>query len=372
MELIQIVPILPPALSGVGDYALLLARELREAQSVRTRFLVGDPAWGGNEAAVAPFPARAVPARTAPALGRALDEAEASGGPPGAALLHYVGYGYAHRGCPFWLVDAVARWRRARAGRRLIVLFHELYATGPLWSSVFWTSPFQKRLAARLGGAADFRRMTTQVAAGQLRALLGPAGRAAAIETTPVFSTLGEPAAPPPLADRRRQIVVFGSRSWRADVYTRCLADLTDACRWLGIERVVDVGVPLDAVPGGGLPVPLEVAGPLPAAEAGALFAGSLAGYFSYPVPSLAKSTIFAAYCAHGMVPVTSSGNDQPNPDGLVAGTHFLAGPTSGLPDAAALARIAGAARAWYDGHRLAVHAAGVQRQIAEAVQPPG
>ena len=290
--------------------------------------------------------------------------AESRGGLPGAALLHYVGYGYAHRGCPFWLVDAVERWRRARAGRRLIVLFHELYATGPPWSSVFWTSPFQQRLAARLGRAADIRRMTTQVAAGQLRALLGPAGHAAAIETTPVFSTLGEPAAPPPLAARRRQIVVFGSRSWRADVYTRCLADLTDACRWLEIERVVDVGAPLDAVPGGGLPVPLEVAGPLPAAEAGALFAGSLAGYFSYPVLSMEKSTILAAYCAHGMVPLTFPGNVQAHADGFAAGTHYLAGTAGRTPDTPALARVAAAAREWYAGHRLAVHAAGVRGQM--------
>ena len=367
MELIQIVPVLPPALSGVGDYALLLARELQDHQGVRTRFLAGDPSWGGN-AAVAPFPAQAVPARTAAALGRALDEAEAAGGQAGAALLHYVGFGYADRGCPFWLVDAVERWKLARAGRRLIVLFHELYATGPVWSSVFWTGPFQKRLAARLGRAADARRMTTQIAAGQLRALLGPAGRAAAIEAVPVFSTLGEPAAPPPLAARRRQMVVFGSRAWREDVYTRRLADLADACRRLEIERVVDVGAPLAALPGGGLPVPLKAAGPLSAQEAGEWFAGSLAGYFSYPVPSLAKSTIFAAYCAHGMVPVTFPGNARPNTDGLAAGRHFLAEMGPRPADAAALARVGAQAREWYAGHRLAVHAAGVRRQMSAAV----
>ena len=365
MELIQLVPILPPALSGVGDYAMLLARELRDVQGVPTRFLVGDPRWDGNEAAVAPFPARTVPARTAPALGRALDEAEGSGGGlPGAVLLHYVGYGYAHRGCPFWLVDAVTRWRQARPGRRLIVLFHELYATGSPWSSVFWTSPFQQRLAARLGRAADARRMTTQVAAGQLRTLLGRAGRDAAIETIPVFSTLGEPAAPPPLSARRRQLVVFGSRSWRADVYTRCLADFTNACRALEIERVVDVGLPLDAVPGG-LPVPVEVAGPLPAAEAGALFAGSLAGYFSYPVLSMGKSTILAAYCAHGMVPVTFPDNVHPGSEGFTAGRHYLAGTSFQPPGEDTLKRVATAALAWYAGHRLSVHAAGVRRQMS-------
>ncbi len=366
MELIQLVPVLPPALSGVGDYAVLLARELRVAQGVRTRFLVGDPAWTGSEA-LAPFPARALPGRTSDSLLRALEiEEAADGGGPGAVLLHYVGYGYAHRGCPFWLVDAVERWKQARPERRLVVLFHELYATGPVWSSVFWTGPFQKGLAARLGRAADARRMTTRVAAEQLRALLGLRGAELATEATPVFSTLGEPAAPPPLAGRRRQMVVFGSRAWRADVYTQGLSDLTDACRRLEIERVIDVGAPLDAVPGGSLPVPLEAVGPLAATEAGALFSDSLVGYFTYPTPSLAKSTIFAAYCAHGLVPVTSHGNDRPNLDGLVAGTHFLADPSVRPSDLESLSRVAAAAREWYDAHRLAVHAAGVRRQLME------
>ena len=44
-SLVQIVPILPPAISGVGDNAALLAEALRSAHGVETRFIVGDPAW---------------------------------------------------------------------------------------------------------------------------------------------------------------------------------------------------------------------------------------------------------------------------------------------------------------------------------------
>ena len=91
-----------------------------------------------------------------------------------------------------------------------------------------------------------------------------------------------------------------------------------------------------------------------------------MAGYFTYPVPSLAKSTIFAAYCAHGMVPVTSPGNDQPNLDGLAAGTHFLAEPPTRTPDMDTLSRVADAARDWYDEHQIAVHAADLRRQLTE------
>src|SRR5262245_27172908 len=48
MEIIQIVPSFPPAVSGVGDYALLLANELRKAHNLHTRFIVGDSDWAGS------------------------------------------------------------------------------------------------------------------------------------------------------------------------------------------------------------------------------------------------------------------------------------------------------------------------------------
>jgi len=43
LEILQIVPRFPPAISGVGNYACLLARQLRAAHGIDTRFLVCDP-----------------------------------------------------------------------------------------------------------------------------------------------------------------------------------------------------------------------------------------------------------------------------------------------------------------------------------------
>ena len=48
-EIIQIVPYLPPSISGVADYAYLLARELRAKHDIRTCFLVCDPGWNGGD-----------------------------------------------------------------------------------------------------------------------------------------------------------------------------------------------------------------------------------------------------------------------------------------------------------------------------------
>lgn len=350
MELVQIVPALPPALNGVGDYATLLAGELRAAHGVKSRFAVGDPAWRGSGGG----DAETVRARSAGELERLLPDGA------GNVLLHYVGYGYATRGCPFWLADGLERWKRREARGRLIVLFHETYATGPVWSSAFWTSPAQQSIAKRLARLADARQMTTTVAADELRAVLREP--LSGLRIVPVFSNLGEPAGLTPLAQRRRQMIIFGSRSWRAEAYTRDLPDLCDVCRRLEIERIIDIGAPCGVDPNAvKLPVPVVATGPLSAAEASARFAESFAGFFNYPVPFLAKSGIFAAYCAHRLLPVTWARNRGPNGDGLVANTHFLAAPGAAPHDNDA---IAAAAHTWYAGHRLAVHAEGIYQQM--------
>ena len=49
MNIIQIVPQLLPVINGVGDYALNLARQLREDFGIETHFIVNDPHWQGEE-----------------------------------------------------------------------------------------------------------------------------------------------------------------------------------------------------------------------------------------------------------------------------------------------------------------------------------
>ena len=103
MEIAQIVPRLPPAVGGLADFALLIAKQLRVDHNIDSRFIVGDPGWRGlND--IDGFLVRAVTNRTTRGLFQAL-------GNVSPVLLHYVGYGYAKRGCPFWLIDGLERWR---------------------------------------------------------------------------------------------------------------------------------------------------------------------------------------------------------------------------------------------------------------------
>ncbi len=94
IEITAIVPRLPPVIDGVGDYAMSLAKELREGYGVDTNFLVGDPTWAG-EGKLQEFSVRKLTERNAAALSDALSRDDDA-----TVLLHYGGYAYAQRGCP--------------------------------------------------------------------------------------------------------------------------------------------------------------------------------------------------------------------------------------------------------------------------------
>jgi hypothetical protein len=144
-SVISIVPRLTPAIDGVGDYALNLARQLRQDFNIQIHFVVGDTKWNGA-AEIDGFPVSQVSDRSFDALLTLLSNDHSS-----SILLHYVGYGYAQRGCPVWLVDGLQRWKSLFPKRSLVTMFHEIAASGPPWTSAFWLSPLQKSLAARLG-----------------------------------------------------------------------------------------------------------------------------------------------------------------------------------------------------------------------------
>jgi hypothetical protein len=322
----------------VGTYAEALAEALAERFGIETRFVVGDPAWSGGMDG-----ARPVQGRTATDLLAALDD-----GPADAVLLHYANYGYQRRGCPLWLAEGLARGRR-----RIVTLFHEVWASGPPWRSSFWLLPAQRRLAAMLAR----RSMALVTSLERYGEMVRPWAQGREIVVLPVFSTVGEPAEAPPFGERARRIVVFGGAGVRGRAYGRFLPALAGAIRALAAEEVCDVGppVPLPAEIGG---VPVRPLGVLPPGEVSALLLGSAAGFLAYPPAFLPKSTIFAAYCAHGALPVCAW-DRHPRDGAPAAGQHYWAG--SGDPQA-----IAAAAGDWYAGHSLERQAETFRRLLAD------
>jgi hypothetical protein len=352
MRLFSIIPRLAPLVDGLGDYALSLARLLRQDIGIETHFIVTDPAWT-DTGEIEDFEVTHLSRPSTAELINALP-ADATG--EATVLLHYEGYGYAHRGCPLWLVKALERWRMANNRRKLVTMFHELYATGPPWTSSFWLSSVQKNLTTRLARLSDQWMTSLEGYAATVRRL--------SLKTTtcayslPVFSSIGEPVAALPLAERQRRLIVFGTRGRRIEVYKRSAADLSRICQQLGLTEVLDIGraVEFDFTPE--LKVPVVTCGELPGAQVSRLLLDAVAGVLDYPASMLGKSTIFSAYCSHRVIPIVAPYGDSTPADGLVPNRQYwLTNVESAGVNLEAGQVIADNAFAWYQTHNLATHA---------------
>lgn len=351
MQIISIVSGLPPAIDGVGDYALNLAKQLNKDFSINTIFIVGNPNWVGKPE-IEGLAIRKVNDRSISTLLSLLNNNSPQST---TVLLHYVSYAYAKRGCPFWLIDGLQQWRSAKSDRTLVTIFHELYTSSPILSSSFWLSPVQNHLASRLSQMSDRCLTSKQIYANLLYKL--SLGQKSQVPTLPVFSNIGEPEQVLPIAERRQRLVVFGGSSTRGRVYQRSLAALAKTCQELEIEEIIDIGPPIGLEISEINGVPIVAMGQTAAAEVSALLSSAIVGFFDYPLDYLAKSTIFAAYCAHKMIPIGTfyTGNSM---DGLEAGKHYwLADRPSGKLSLELGQAIADNAYTWYQTHNLSKQA---------------
>lgn len=200
----HIVPYFAPTLDGVGDYARLLARQLRAMRGWQSRFIVADPTWNGP-AAIEDFPAVKLANRNAAALADALRESE-------TILLHYVGYGYQRRGVPVWLARGILR-----EPRRIVTVFHEIWSKGSPRRSVFYLAWLQKLLVRKLLDASRGAFASTVTNVANLEQL-----RPGVTHWLPIPSNL--PAPPQPLWRARPDPdwtpIVFGQTSPRSRTLT--------------------------------------------------------------------------------------------------------------------------------------------------------
>src|SRR2546425_8201619 len=112
--LLQIVPNVPGGIDGVGDYALTIAKELRDRVGCDTVFATLKTSSGEKADGYEVL-----------SLDRLLDEPSRKFD---HVLLHYVNYGFQKRGVPFRLLSILRALRRQHRNK-LVAIFHELYAS---------------------------------------------------------------------------------------------------------------------------------------------------------------------------------------------------------------------------------------------------
>ncbi|MBC7489956.1 MAG: hypothetical protein H7240_08345 [Glaciimonas sp.] len=273
--------------------------------------------------------------------------------------LQYSGYGYAKRGAPLWLLNKLQIDRPSI--KTLGVFFHELYAFGPPWGSAFWLSPAQRHIARRVVEISDFWITSREGSAQWLRRFSGKKPHA----VLPVFSNVGEMQAYS--SERAPKIVVFGSAGLRMATYRAVGEALFSWARDRGLE-LHDIGPAIDQP---SISAILKRAGViehgrLESAEVSKILADAAFGILSYPVDYVAKSGVFAAYCAHGVCPILVSKHYAPS-DRLMMGTHYLAGLPLGAIQHSMVRNIGSAAWNWYQPHRIIAHVDTLKRLLSEA-----
>jgi hypothetical protein len=365
-SILQIVPRVPPAVDGVGDYAFSLAHGLRTEFGLQTRFLVCSDA--GHVLQRTPvFPA----ARLAKWDRREFVRVMGSLVPRTSArkqtmALHYSGYGYARDGAPKWLVEGLEELLRTRSDLGLVTIFHELFATGKPWRRAYWHTARQRELAMRLRMASMNALCTTERNEGILKSWA--ADRPLARISIP--SGIGEPAidAVGAWSAKRSSLVVFGRRHSRELAYRNREA-LETVCRRLSIDRIVDIGPEMPRLPKLAIG-PIETCGTIAAEKVSGILAMCRYGYLCYAPDDLAKSSVFAAYSAHGVatiIPATPGASR----DGLQKGRHYASADGfigEALPR---MELIAQCAQDWYQSHATKVHVAWLAQACASELEIP-
>ncbi len=340
-NVLQIVPLLHPACSGVGDYALILARRFRDDYGVSTTFAVAHPnpdqtELNGFEVVSLDLDGRLDISNRLRAFT--------------CVFLHFVGYGFQKRGCPFWLQRLLKKWKQDVPELNLVTLFHELYATGLPWQSSFYTSPFQRAITTNIARlSCDIVTNRTESAA-KLTRMTGRGG----ILRLPVFSNVGEPQTRRPISERDPILIVFGSVGWRSQVFGRDYLDLKQACRNWGVEQVFEVGPGLIELPQ--LEVPCHSLGVLSSFEVSSLMQRARLGFLSYSSAFLEKSGIYAAYSAHGVVTILPQRSMSSKTLGVTAGRHYVSAKND-FNSLGFLEERSCDVFNWYQTHTSAVHA---------------
>lgn len=341
--LIQVVPWLRPGRCGISDHGITLAHELQAAFGISSAFVALSVSAPGQIA----FP-------VLPSSSEELPESCNSlvSGRPGTILVHLSGYGYSSDGAPARLARALARVKAS--GRfRIAVYFHELFAVGPPWKSAFWHTRRQQKAVRAIAELCDLLVTNTSYHANWLEKQLGDSSRNL-LKLLPVFSTVGEASAPPGFARRNPAMAVFGLPGARQSSYKQ-LGALADMLKDMGIQRFLDIGPHLDGPPNV-KGIEIKRMGELPAADFPGVLSSCMFGFVHHPSHCLAKSSIFASYCAQGVIPVIAE-TFCGEVDGLTDGLHLVSPMTAPVARNAGWEACSRAAWDWYRTHRVRLHA---------------
>ena len=352
---VQIVPYRSNNPDGVSDYSRILADSIYDNFQTKTMFVSASRAKDGLVANDR-WPTSYLDAKSANSVLNCLENICS---PESTVLLHYSGYGYQKRGIPWWLLEGLTLFLKSHPKAKLAVIFHELYASSSPLHSAFWLCWLQKMIAKKLLALSSVAITPCEVYAERLNCW-DQADDKKTI-AVPVFSTVGELKVNKVSSERKSNLIIFGRGHSRLKCYLEYADELSSFVRSSNVKEIVDIGPFVSGIPDYLGSCKIRRMGVLSSNEISSEMQSSRFGVLNYDRSRLGKSTVFAAYAAHGLQVVCFDESGDPLRDGLIEGRHL----TTVLPLIVS-ERVSRNALSWYQKHNVA----SVARSIIRAIVP--
>ena len=307
-KIIQICPTFPPNTGGVGNYTKLLADFLKK-KKINSKILVSDhldnrnkkqSSFGKNKN-----------------LSSLLEKINSN-----VVILHFSGYGYATRGLCFNLIKSLEKWKQNNKNRKLITIFHEIYAIGPIYRMSFWTSLPQKYLAKKLLKLSNVALVTSK----QNNITLSSFDKKKIIIYSNVFSNIGEIKKNKKFHARKNIAIIFGNTYQKQILYKDILVNKNqyDAIlKKMSIKKIIDIGPKIEISKQIKF-IDIFRVGVKSKKYISLLLRNSKAGLVFYPVNQMTKSGIIAAYASHGLVIINLCKEKIFKTNEFISGVHYI------------------------------------------------
>ncbi|MDT8412408.1 MAG: hypothetical protein RQ875_08110 [Vicingaceae bacterium] len=289
--LIHIVPNYPPAKGGVADFCNEIVDKIPNVQHVVISFQQNKIITPNNpHVTFKTYPKFNLGAYLNQIINN-LENKETVN-----VMLHYVSYGYHPFGLPTFLLHGLSS---IKTKLNIITFFHEIYSLGTKrpWQSSFWYQPLQKKLIKKLALMSNTIYTNNLLYKEHLIQL----GIQKEIVYQPVFSNVGELPQPLNISSRKNQLVIFGGNNLKRNLENN-IEPVTQLIQQLNIASIINIGAPLLLKSIGG--VELIDEGYLHKKEVSIKMSQAKYGVLCYNNMPIEKSGVFAAYAAHGLIPI--------------------------------------------------------------------
>lgn len=326
MKIIQIAHELPPKVGGISDYVMQLAEKLYYNHEIKTYFMDFQHILTDDS-----FLSSGIFQVKDLLSAERKEESYIKHDEVDVILVHYsFSSNFSKRASK--LLELI-KLVKTKFSLKIIIMFHELYPLG-------MNAKFRRIVRQFYSSFSDMEALPARGFAKVADSIISNSSRYkddlnrwsnCQVKIISNFSTIAEPNIISEINDRERKLIVFGKKNGRFNLYSKNEQAIRRICQALSIEQLIDIGKAdrriTDILGNLNKLDNIEVIqkGILPSQEVSQLMSSSYAGLLDYSKfpGDLGKSSVFAGYCSHGLLPIICRYNPSEH-DGIFQGVHYV------------------------------------------------